>query len=827
MSTLLRDIRYTLRQLHKYPVFFSVVVITLGFGIGANTTIFSLVDWLVLRSLPVRNPEQMHFLVFPRPAGNNEVQFSYPEFTDIENQTRNIFSGMTPYIFGGAEGAQNTQDGLTLNGVTKPIQTAFVRSDFFPVLGVPPAAGRFFFTSDETTTTANPVVVLSYNYWQNRFGGDPAVVGASASINGHAVTIIGVTPRGFVGPTPLVETQAYLPLGMYSIERGVAGDFLANPTARSMVAFVRVKPGTKQPEIRSELAVVGQRLLKDYPREGTIGDLRANPLRPPGLISGGANPLPKLAAVFLILAALVLALACVNVANLFLVRAFGRQREMAVRAALGAANGRLARQLLTESLVVTTLGCAFGITLGLVACRLLSTVPMQSELPFVLDFDFNWHAFLYAVLVSAGAAVLVTMVPVFRVWRGNVREVLHEGGRALTSRRQHLRAVLVAVEVAACLTLLVISGLFVRSLRGVQNADLGFNPQSVLNFTLDANQIGYTEGQGRVFYSAILERARALPGVQSASLASSVPLSDNISGDDLIIPAVTTKPGQPPPHATYCDVSADYFRTMEISRLRGRDFTAADTEGSSAVALINQEMAERYWPGQDPIGRFFATASDPKHSLTIIGVVRNVRMDQLYGPYEMIFYRPLTQSYEGVETLQIRSSRSPQDLVPEVRTAVQSLVPSLPIYGVRTMTEGLHGSNGLLFFELGAGLAGSLGLLGLVLALVGVYGLVSHAVGQRTQEIGIRMALGAQRRDILHTVGQQGLIVVAIGLAAGLLAAFTVGRLVGDFLVGIAPTDPVTFGGVSALLATVTMLATYVPVRRALRVNPIEALRHE
>ena len=660
MSTLMRNVRYALRQFNKNPAFFAIVVLTLGLGIGANTAIFSLVDWLVLRSLPISKPAQMQFLLFSRPAGNNEVQFSYPEFTEIQKQTTGIFSGMTPFIFGGLEGPQNAQNGLTVDGITKPIQTVYVGSDFFPLLGIAPAAGRFFLRTEGKLAGADPVVILSYSYWKSRFSDDSTIVGRVAFVNGHPVTIVGVTPKGFLGPTPLVEAQAYLPLGMYSIERGIASDFLSNPRTRTMVAFARIKPQIGRSQMQSELAVVGQRLLKEFPRDGAIGELRANQLRPPGLISGAVNPLPKIAALFLILGGLVLALACVNVANLFLVRTFGRQREFAVRAALGAGNGCLTRQLLTESLIIAALGCALGILLGLGTTRLMRSVPLQVDLPIVLDFGFNWHVFLYAFAVALVTAILVMLVPMIRIFRGNLQETLHEGGRGSTSGRQRLRAVLVGGEVAACITLLVISGLFVRSLRGVQNTDLGFNPQSVLNLTIDSDEIGYTEAQGRSFYSAILERTRAMPGIDSASLASAVPLDDNISGSDLVIPGFSANPNLPAPHALYCEVSSDYFATNGIALIRGREFTATDNESSAAVALINRVMADRYWPGQDPVGRSFATATDPNHPLTIVGVAGNVRMNELYGPFELVYYRPITQSYAGVETLQIRSGRSPQ-----------------------------------------------------------------------------------------------------------------------------------------------------------------------
>jgi len=826
MTGLLQDLRYAVRQLRKSPAFFAVVVLTLGLGIGANTAIFSMVDWLVLRSLPIQDPQQMYVLAFARPGANSELQFSYPEFADLQKQTTDVFSGITPFIFGGLAGQQNSQSGLTADGTTKPVQTAYVGGDFFSLLGIAPAAGRFILSAEGKAAGADPVVVLSYNYWQTRFGADSAIAGKAVLINGHPVTVIGVAPKAFLGPTPLLEIQAYLPLSMFLIERGVAGDFLANPSTRSMLALARVKPGANAKQVQSELAVVGQRLLKQYPRDRGMGELGATPLRPPGIM-GGTNPFPKLAGLFLTLAALVLALACVNVANLFLVRAAVRQREMAVRAALGAGSGRLVRQLLTESLFVAALSCGVGVLLGMGGARLFGSVSLQSELPIVVDFAFNWHVFAYAFAVAAVTAGFVVVVPAVRVWHGNLREVLHEGGRTSTGGRQRLRDILVVVQVGGSLTLLIVAGLFVRSLRGVQNSDLGFDPRNVLNMTLDPNEIGYTEAQGRTFYRAMLERARALPGVQSASLASVVPLSDSVQGSDLAIPGYATSSNQEAPHAEVNAVSADYFTNMRIALKRGREFTDADNENSPHVALINQAMADRYWPGQDVLGKSFVVTSDPKHPTTIVGVVQNSRMNQLYGVFEPIFYLPAAQSYVSTETLQIRSERSAQEMVAEVRAIAQSLAPAIPVYGVRTMTEALHGGNGLLFFEVGASLAAALGSLGLILAVVGVYGVMSYAVSQRTQEIGVRIALGAQERDILKMIGRQGAVIIASGLTIGLLAALAAGRLVSDFLVGITSTDPFTYMGVSLLLATVACLATYIPTRRATKIDPMVALRYE
>ena len=826
MRGVAQDLRQALRQFRKSPGFFSVAVLTLGLGIGANTAIFSMVDWLVLRSLPIKDPGQMTFLVFSGEVPNSEPQFSHPEFTEIRSQTSDVFSGMSAFIFGGLEGSQNSPNGLTFNGVTKPVQTVYVDGNFFPLLGISPHIGRFVLPNEGMAAGSDPVVVLSYRYWQSRFAADPSILGKTALINGHPVTVVGVAPRGFLGITPLVDTEAYLPLGMFSVERGVSSDFMVDARVRNTIVFARMKPGEKVEQVQPALRVVGTRLLRRYPRDGGNRELRAMKMRPPGLITG-VNPLPKLAALFLSLAAMVLALACVNVANLFLVRAGVRQREMAVRSALGAARGRLIRQLLTESLLLAGSGCLAGVLLGLGGSRLLGHLPLQTELPLVLDFTFNWRVFTYAFLVALATGIVVGIVPALRLSRGNLREVLHEGGRTSTAGRQRMRSILVGLEVAGSLALLIVAGLLLRSLNGVQRADLGFDPQSVLNLTIDTNQVGYTEAQSEALYRGILERARTLPGVQSASLASVVPLSDFGLSNDLEIPGYEVAKGQPAPQAEKNLVSSDYFETMGMHLIRGRELNDADNENSARVAVINLAMAERYWPGQDPVGKSFAMSDDKVHPVTIVGLVKNSRMSQLYGPYDLLFYLPSAQYYAPVQTLQVRTQQAPQTMLREIQEMVHSIAPALPVYGMRTMKDALQGINGLLLFEIGAGLAAALGSLGLILAIVGVYGVMSYSVGQRTQEIGVRMAMGAQPRDIFRIVGGQGLLIVACGLLFGLLAASAAALLVGDFLVEVTPHDPVTYVSLSLLLASVALIAVYIPARRAVRVDPMVALRYE
>jgi predicted permease len=779
-----------------------------------------MVDWLVLQSLPIENPTQMTFLAFPLELGNFDNTFSYAEFREIQKQTADVFSGEAGMIDNGG------LDGLTVDGETRPTQCVFVTGNFFSVLGIKPYLGRFILPSEGSLSGADPVVVLSYRYWQGRFNGRVDIVGKKASVNGHSATIVGVAQKGFLGLTPVVETQAYLPLGMAAVSSDTPRDFLNDPKARTVLIFARMKSGGTLAKVQSALGILSPRIVHQFPRTDARNPLSALSLRPPGILNGD-NVFQKVAALFLTLAVLVLILACVNAANLMLVHASLRQREMAVRSALGAARGRLIRQLLTESVLLALLGCAGGILIGLLGSSALSSVQFQSESPIVLDFELNGHVFVYAFAVALLTGILVAVVPALRVSRGNLREILHGGGRTSMPGTQRLRTVLVAVQVAGSLTLLIVAGLFVRSLEGVQKTDLGFDPQHVVNFSMNTNEIGYNRLQGLPLYNQVLQRVRALPGARSAGLASEIPLGETVRGNSLDIPGYKTIKEDEQPYAHYTRITSGEFRSLGIRLLRGRDFSDADGENSAHVAIINQAMAERFWPHQDPVGKHFKRGGDANHSIEIVGVANNTRTTQLYGPFDERFYVPLAQDYSPLMTLQVRTDAAPEGMTRSVVEVIHSVSPTMPVFGVRTMARALHGLNGLLFFELGAALAGSLGLLGLALAVVGVYGVMSYSVSQRTQEIGIRMALGAQSGEVLAMISRQGGFIVAAGLALGVPVAFAAGHLVSDFLVDVTPSDPLTYVGVSLLLAAVALLAGYLPARRATRVDPMSALRSE
>ncbi len=826
LETFCQDIRFGARMLIKDPGFTFVVVLMLALGVGANTAIFSIVDGLMLRPLPVSEPASLAYLAFPHGPDSFDAQFSYPEFTDIRKQTSGIFSDQAGMIFGGLAGFENQTDGLTVDGRTEAVQTAFVTGNFFSMLGIVPLEGRLILPSEGNAPGADPVVVLGYRYWKTRFRSDPQIVGKKAAINGRPVTIVGVGPEGFDGITPLIAMQAYLPLGMATLDSGGNTDFLTDPKNHSLVVIARWNGGMKGDKGQPELSAVGQRLFQQNKRPDELSTLRAIPLRPPGMMSQ-PGLLPKVANLFLILAALVLILACINVANLLLVRATAREREMAVRTALGASRVRIVRQLLTESVLLSLLGCIAGLAIGINISRVITALPFETNLPLVLNFPFDWRVFADAAGVALVSGVAVGLFPALRISSSNLREVLHASGRGATARRQRLRMALVVAQVGGSLALLIVAGLFLRSLRSAEKADLGFNPQNVLNLTVDPHEIGYDKTQGIAFYKELLGRVRAMPAVRSASIASTIPFGETVLGDDLEIPGFQSMQGQAAPHATYSVVSSGSFKTMGIPMLSGRDLGEADAENAPPVAVINEAMAKRFWPKQDPIGKRFVRTSDPKHPVEIVGVVKNTRIDQIYGPFEEAFYVPYTQSYLSSETLQVLAAGDSEVISRGLVDIIRSVAATMPVSGIRTMSRAIRGINGLLLFEIAAGLAGALGILGLVLAVVGVYGVMSYSVRRRTSEIGIRMALGAQPSEVLAMICRQGAILVGVGVLAGLAGAFAIGRLLSDFLVGVTPNDPLTYVGVSLLLVSIAFLASYIPARRGTRVDPMVALRHE
>jgi len=600
------------------------------------------------------------------------------------------------------------------------------------------------------------------------------------------------------------------------------------PTNRNLRLYARLKPGVTKQQANATLEVVSRRLVAEQPVADKDIELASFPLwvgRNAGF--DPQNAIGEVAWFFLGLAGMVLLLACVNVANLLLVRATVREREMVIRSALGAARSRLIRQMLTESILLAVCGGLAGIGLGLWGSHLLSSINLGTDLPLHFDFGFDWHVLAFSMVVAVAAGAVVGIVPALRLARANLNLVLREGGRGVAGGGHRFRDALVTVQVGSAMILLIIAGLFTRSLTQSEHAELGFNPSNVLTMMMDPGEIGYTDPRARDFYDQLLQRLRAEPGVKSATIAQIVPMGVVGNGGDAITVGGYQAPaGQSAAPVLYNLIATDYFSTLQIPMVQGRDFSAEDDESHPYAAIVSEAMVKKYWPRGDAIGRTFTMNSDPAHPLVVVGVARDARYQGFRQAMPPYFYIPFAQHYTGnsLETLEVRTEGDPGGMLPELERAINDMAPNLPVFDVKTLHQALYTPNGLLLFQIIATLAGVMGTLGLVLAIVGVYGVLSYVVSQRTSEIGVRMALGAGRGDILKIVYKQGMWIVGIGLAVGLAASFGIAHLLHSLIV-VSPADPATYLGVSAMLAAIAMLACYIPARRAMYVEPMKALR--
>ena len=822
MASFWQDLRYAFRAFGKSPWFASLAVVTLALGIAVNTSIFSIINGFLMRPMPVPHPEQLTVLSLQQ-AGDKSLQsFSCPDYLDLRDQSSS-FSDIIAY--------RVTLAGLTADNRGDHCIATRVTGNYFSMLGVQPALGRLILPTEGQTPGADPILVLGYSYWQKRFTGNKSVIGKQVEANGHPLTIVGVAPKEFHGTYSIVDSDLYVPLSA-SIgtkdEKQVENTWMQR-SERSLSLMARLKPGTKLKNAQASLDVVAQRLAEQHPDTDKGIAIRAFPEQLARPEPDPDNTLPSVALAFMALAALVLLVACFNVTNVLLVRATARQREMAIRAALGAGRVRLVRQYLTESLLLALLGAGGGMLLGYWAMRFLSSIPLGTDLPLQLKFLPDVRVYFFALGAALVAGVIVGVFPALRVARHDVSSVLHDGGRGSSGgrRRQFLRGSLVVAQVAGSLVLLIVAGLFIRSLGKAQNIYLGFESSQVLDFSLDVQQIGYQESQGRAFYRELESRLRALPGVVSVAQAFSVPMGVMSTFDSLNIERHPAQPGQQPPSVQYNMVTPGYFDTLHIPVRHGRAFTESDEEKTLAVAVVNQTMAKKFWPDEDPLGKRFSTKGPSGPFIEVVGVVQDGKYKGVIEVPQPHFYLPLSQAYIPLRTFHIRTAVPPESLSTQVQSQVRELAPSLAISEMQTLDQALQGLNGFLFFRLGAQLTGTMGLLGLILAVVGVYSVAPYAAVQRTQEIGIRMAIGATPGDILKMVLRQGLGTVGIGLLAGLVAAFAGTRLLADLFYGVTPNDPVTYAAVAALLLAVVLLACWIPARRATRVSPVLALCFE
>ncbi len=822
LDNVLRDLHFAIRQLIRNRGFATTAVLTLALGIGANTAIFSLVNSLLLKPLPVAHAEQIATLVLRENHGPLQQAFSWNEYKVIRAQSSQSFSGVFAWTM--------NLDGLAIQGQRPDrIMAMYVSGNFFDTFGLKPAAGRLFVPGEGETPGKDPVVVLGYDYWQQKFNGDPNAVGRSVSLDGHPITIIGVAPQGFPGMQPFLSMAAYLPLSELTLS-GVTAAQINDWQGRMFAVNGRLRPGVSMKQASASLDVTAQNLTHLHPDFEKNLSMEAYP--EPDLRIGGGDP--KLAFfvadVFLSLAVMVLLLACVNVANLVLVRATARAREMAVRSALGAQRSRLVGQMITESILLAIFGGVMGVVMGMLASSTLGHLDLHTDLPVQFIFTFDWRIFSYSFAVALLGGLVVGIAPALQVARANVKSALHEGGRSVARGRHRVRDGLVALQIAGSLVLLVVAALFVRSLSAMQKMDFGFNPDHVMNFSIDAKEIGMNDAAVRDLTEQLTVRLHQLAGVHSVSHASVIPFGYLYSGSGRMVIDGAPVPTNPADlNAGYNVISPEYFDVMSIGLMRGRVFTDVDNEHGRNVAIVSESAARKFWPHQDPIGRTFRLGAEKDRVIEVVGIARDVEFHIYSGAKRQPFlYLPYAQHFKGntMMVFQLKSDRDVPGLAAEGEKTIHSLAPQLPVFQVQTMRQALYTMNGLLLFQVGASLAAIMGGLGLVLAVIGLYGVVSYAVGLRVHEIGLRMALGASRGSVFRMIYRQSIVIVAIGLGAGLGIALLVARSVGSMVI-VSVWNPATYALVVIVLALAALSSSYLPARRAMALEPMVALRED
>jgi macrolide transport system ATP-binding/permease protein len=816
LDCLLQDVRYGARMLRRNPGFTAVAIVTLALGIGVNTAMFTIVNGFLLRPLPVHDAAQITAIPVEEkgfPIGARG--FSYPEFADLRQQASPVVD-----VFANVLG----QPELSVDDKANSITISYVSSNCFTALGLKPAAGRLILPDEAERSGTQPVIVLGYAYWQSRFGGAP-VIGKQVLINGRSATIVGVAPKEFHGMFASFQMDAYLPISALEIE--VSNRLWTSRDLRRLLVFGRLRDGVSIPQAQSAIDVIGERLAHQYPAtDGTIS-FRIIPERFARPIPYANNFFVTAGAIFLGLAAFVFLLACINVENLLLTRSMSRQREMGVRSALGAGRGRLIRQMVTESSLLALLGGVAGAAVGLLANRVVGSIRLHN-FPLQLDTTFDWRIFAYALASALLAGVAVSLFPAFRVSRTDVNAVLaHRQSEADPfSNVLRGRNLLVVAQIAGSMTLLIVAALLVRSLREAHNTSLGFDAGHILNATFDPSHSAYDRTRTIDFYRQLESRVAALPGVESATLASNPPMTGFPCKSDVFAQGHPIPPGESAPNVLCNGVDPSYFATLQISLLLGRDFTPSDDESATRVAIVNQTMARQFWPHESPIGKQFRQSpSGPL--IQVIGVAANAKYLTIAEDPQPCLYLPLTQDFAARRTLLVRTFAAPESFAGAIKQEIGALAPGLPILNLETMQQALDGAFGFFTFRLAAALAAVMGGVGFVLAVIGVYGVVSFSLAQRTREFGVRMALGAEPMDILRLVLRQGLTLAAGGALLGFIATRALSGTVAHLLLGVSATDSATYAAAGLLLSAIVLLACYVPARRAMRADPMIALRHE
>jgi putative ABC transport system permease protein len=808
VSALLQDVRYALRQLRKSPGFTAVAVLTLALGIGANTAIFSVANGVLVRDLPYKDPQRLALLWSTGRDGDKRDQLSSTDIADYRSQNH-VFENVVAFGDWTA----------TFTGAGDParIPGMQVGDGYLKLMRVKPILGRDFLP-DEQIEGKGQVIILSYGLWQSRFAGDPQVVGKQISLSGKPYTIVGVTPRDFpMPPTTLVDgpAQFYRPVAEKYDDK--------ERLSRHLRAIARLKPGVSVEQAQSDLNVINRGLAQRFPDEYSTTGIRVVKLRDD--ISAGLRP------ALLVLSAaigLLLLIACANLSNLLLARAIGRQKEVAIRSALGANRARLVQQVLTESVLLALFGGAVGILLAFWGTKLIVTLGAK-VIPQLVGVSLDGRVLAFTAGLSLLTGFLFGLVPALRASAITLSDTLKEGARSSGAAHDTFPRVLASSEIALSLVLLAGAGLLLRSFSKLYNVNPGFRSGHILTMDIGLPNAKYPGGTEKpvAFYRELLGRIAALPGVECAGAVSILPLSANFDTAGTEPEGFVYGPGEMPYPERYI-VTPGYLQAVDIRLIRGRLLTEADQESAPLVVLVSNTAAQRWWPNQDPIGRRVKVPGfdyGPQPWRTVVGVVQDVKQAGLDAPHTTQIYLPHAQYRTGYLTLVVRTKSNPLNLAVEVREHVRKIDPDQAVSNITTMDQVL--SDSIASRRFAATLLGTLAGLGLLLASVGVYGVISYGVSQRTREIGIRMALGAKRTDVLYLVVGQGMKLLLLGVAAGAVCALLLTPLMSGLLFGVGPSDPVAFAGSASFLALVALLACYAPARSAAKVDPMVALRCE
>jgi putative ABC transport system permease protein len=808
METLLQDIRFGVRMLLKSPGFTAVAIVSLALGIGANTAVFSVINAVLLRALPFHEPQSI-VLVWgeDKTSGSSRNQVSATDVADYRARN-NVFEEISTYtdfrpVFSG-------------NGDPERIPGAQVGDGFFTVMRGQPLLGRVF-TAEEQVEGEDLVVVLGYGLWQKRFAGDPNIVGKVIKLSARNYTVVGVMPADFVSlPTGLLDAPAefYRPVAEPPTEK--------SRSSRHLRAIGRLKRGVSLEQAQTEMSLIARQLAQEHPGDNANSGIH--------LVSLREDLIGKLRPSLLMLfgaVAFVLLIACANVGNLLLARSAARHHEIAIRAALGAGRDRLIRQFLTESLILSLAGGTLGVLAAAWATTAIETAG-ATLLPTLGHIEIDTTVLVFTAAMSVLTGVIFGIIPAWRASRPDLNQTLSDGGRhsGAASTRSPLRSALVIVEVALALVLLICAGLLIRTVIRLRDVDPGFKSERLVTMNVWLASAKYPKpGDGTLFFNRMLERIQSIPGVEAAALTSVLPISPNFDQRTIEVEGQPKGPGEFPDVDNYM-VSPDYLRAMSIPLLRGRSLTAQDNETAPFVVLVSETMAHKLWPGDDPIGkrvRFYN--SDPAEQRpwrTVAGIVRDVKQYGLDTAGTMAMYETVAQFPGTALTLVVRTAAEPSTMVAAIRREILALDPDQAVFNIQTMEQLMTDSIALRRFSMF--LLGGFAGLALILAAVGIYGVIAQSVSQRTHEIGIRMALGAQTRDVLKLIVRQGMSLTVVGIAVGLLGAVALTRLLAGLLFGVGATDPNTFIWIPILLAGVSFLACFIPARRAAKLDPIKAL---